>query len=80
MKKELEVTVLTEHHEGEKYWSASVPLIEGCLAEGKTPQEAAQNIIPEIKYFIEHYPNLVEDLKKEPEFELINVKTLLTDS
>lgn len=70
--KRMQVAVLLEHHFGEN-WSAMVPLIKGCLAEGETAEAATQAILPEIEDFLKRYPQLRAAVAKQPEFLLTEV-------
>lgn len=67
---EIEVTVLLEHYEGDEYWSASVPAIEGCVVDVKSPEEVSGVIIPEIEYFVKRDPSLLENLNQKPRYML----------
>lgn len=69
---ELKVDVLLEHHEGEN-WTATTPLIKGCLAEEETPEEALETIKGVIPEFIEQDPELLDILNPRPEFRLAEV-------
>lgn len=71
--KEIKVTVLLEHHEGEEYWSASVPLINGCFADGRTPEEATKAVTSEIRDWIRSNPDLLNVLEKQPRFLITEV-------
>lgn len=77
--KEIKVTVLLEHYEGEENWTATVPLIKNCLAEGSTPEEASQAVMPEIEYFVDCQPELLERLERQPEFRLATVDFVVED-
>lgn len=72
----IKVTVLLEHHEGEN-WTASAPVIPGCLAEAPTPEAAAQAIIPEIKFFASSDPAALEAIQQKPKFLLTEVEVPL---
>ncbi len=69
----IRVTVLLEHHGRDEGWTAHVPLIEHCLAEGPTPEQATRAILPEIEYFVKHQPDLIEILREQPTFTLREV-------
>lgn len=71
---EIPVTILVEHFEGDENWTAVVPLIEGCQAEGSTPEEAAQEIIPLIKDFVHNDPERKVYLEAKPEFRLLEIR------
>lgn len=81
MKQEIGVTVLLEHYEGDEYWSARVPAIEGCVIDVKSPEaeEVSTAIIPEIEYFINRDPSLLENLKREPKHVLQEIRFQLND-
>lgn len=70
---EIKVDILLEHYEGEENWTARVPLLENCLAEGSTPQEASKAIIPELEYFTHNQPQVLDQLKRRPKFILSEV-------
>lgn len=71
--REIDVDVLLEHYEGEESWTATVPLIDNCVAEGLTREQAKAAVKPQIEYFIRTQPELLEDLEMNPEFELAKV-------
>lgn len=71
---EIDVTVLLEHYEGDEYWSARVPAIEGCVVDVKSPEEVSTAIIPEIEYFIKRDPLLLENLKRKPKYILQEIR------
>ena len=73
MKKEINITVLLEHHKEDKMWTSHTPLIEGCLAEGSNREEATKAIVPEIQYFLKRNPEIIESLENPPEFQLSSV-------
>lgn len=68
----MKVAVLLEHHFGEN-WTAMVPLIRGCLAEGETAEAAAEAVVPEIEDFLKRYPKLRAAVAEQPEFLLTEV-------
>ncbi|MBI4084820.1 MAG: hypothetical protein HY431_02840 [Candidatus Levybacteria bacterium] len=70
----IKVAVLLEHYEGEENWTASIPVIPGCLAEAPTPEAAAQAIIPEIEFFTSNDPAALEAVQQQPEFLLTEVE------
>lgn len=69
----IKVTVLLEHYAGDEMWTASVPLIPGCLAEGPTLEEASEAILPEIEEFVQAEPVLLARIKEQPEFFITQV-------
>lgn len=76
----LKVTLLLEHHEGEEMWTAHVPTLESQpdaqfvpLAEGRTPQEAAAAIVPDLTDGVQRFPGLADQLKSAPRFEITQV-------
>lgn len=74
----MKVAVLLEHHFGE-LWTAMVPLIEGCLAEGETAEMATQAIVPEIEDFLKRFPQLRKVVAEHPEFLLTEVEVNLEE-
>lgn len=66
--------VLLSHHPGDEYWSARALDIEGCVADGETPEEAAQNISQVIRDFIEDDLGRLKILENPPEYLLTQVK------
>lgn len=72
--KSIKVTVLLEYYQGEKDWTASVPLINGCLADGPTPETATMAVQKEIDLFIQNDPNILETLRSQPEFRITEIE------
>lgn len=71
----MKVTVLLEHAPGDEYWSAHVPAMpEGCVSDGKTPEEAADNVRAVITDFLQDDPALLENLLSAPEYLLTQVE------
>lgn len=70
----MRVAVLLERHPGDARWAALVPAIEGCLAEGVTPEAAIEAIIPEIQYFLDKDPGLIDILRDKLELLLTEVE------
>lgn len=77
--KTVKVDVLLEHVEGENGWTASVPLIDYCMAVGDTADKAQGAIVPEIQYFIKQDPDgkLMKRLQTSTEHRLISVDITL---
>lgn len=78
MKNELKVDVLLEHHPGEN-WTATVPLVKGCLAEEETPGQAVEAVTGVIQEFIEGDPGLIDILSRRPEFRLAETTISLNE-
>jgi predicted RNase H-like HicB family nuclease len=72
--KRIKATILLIKHPGEIIWTASVPAISGCVAEGATPQEAADNIQAELKVVTDKFPETKEKLKNQAEYLLTEVE------
>lgn len=68
--KEIRIPVLLEHYEGEEAWTATVPQIDRCLAEGADKEEAKGKIVRQIQDFIDDDPALLQDLDNVPEMEI----------
>lgn len=69
----MKVAVLLEHHQGDEMWTARVPLVDGCLAEGASQGAARLAIIPELQYFLKRDPALLQALKNPPELVLTTI-------
>ena len=61
-------TVLLEHHEGDKRWSANVLPLDNCFAEGATPEEATENVEKVLKDLIREDPQIMQTLKEQPKY------------
>lgn len=70
----VEVAVLLEHHGNEEMWTAMVPLIEGCIAEGRNPEEAAVNVQSVLAEFLAEDPNLYDIIAQPVQFLLTEIE------
>jgi predicted RNase H-like HicB family nuclease len=70
----IKVPVILQHYPGDKNWSAEVPSLEGCLAEGKTPEEASEAIVGVILDFVGRDSALIENLVGKPELLVTEVE------
>lgn len=70
----LKAAVLLMKYPGEDMWSATVPTVDGVLAEGETPEIATERIQDELKIAIEKYPNIREKIKHLPKFLITEVE------
>lgn len=68
------VAVLLEHHGNEEMWTATIPLIEGCIAEGRTPGEATANVQSVLAEFLEEDPDLYEIISQPVQFLLTEIE------
>ncbi|EKD86820.1 MAG: hypothetical protein ACD_37C00136G0005 [uncultured bacterium] len=86
MPETIKVAVLLEHHEGDEKWTAHVPTLESQpdstfipLAEGATPEEAAQALVPEIQTGTGMHPDILPHLKRAPQFALTEIAVEIPD-
>jgi predicted RNase H-like HicB family nuclease len=70
----LKATILLMHYPGEKMWTAMVPSVEGCLAEGETPELATDNIKEELQIITNKYPEVKDKLKEQPQYLITEVE------
>ena len=79
MRREVNVGVLLQRYPGENVWTATVPLIENCVSEAPTSEEATVEIAHQIQFFVDKDPNLLGLLGKEPELKVTTVRVQIDD-
>lgn len=78
--KNIKTAVLLEHHGNEEMWTAMVPLIEGCIAEGRNPEEATQNIQSVLAEFLAGDPGLYNIISQPVQFLLTEIEVSPPDA
>lgn len=68
------VAVLLERHGEETRWTATVPQVDGVIAEGESVEEATQKIQVELQEVIDKYSEMRNKVIEKVEFFLTEVK------
>lgn len=69
----IEVTVLLRKDVDHPDVTVSVPLIPNLVTQAPSIEEALKEARSEISHYVECDPNLLEELKSQPEFELSKI-------
>lgn len=70
----VKTAVLLEHHGSEEMWTATVPVVAGCIAEGKSPDEATQNVRSVLAKFLAEDQKLYEVVAQPVQFLLTEIE------
>ncbi len=78
MTEKLKVPVLLEQYPGEG-WTCYVPRVDGCMSEGDSIEQAKEGIVPEIEYFANRHPEILDILKNSAIYQISEVEVDLNN-